>query len=744
VKRPLSRGIGILVLGAVTLVALAAVPSSAEALATRGARQLVAVDATQYPFGQLSVGSHGTLYYVDRQSDQIDDITKSGSHVVITMYVPVSGLSVTNDAIWFAANGILYTSSLDGRNLHPVGKVPGAVDLDVLPDGTIYYSTASAIYERSPSGVTTHVAGGTTVDFAEQFGKPQPAIDEMINPTGVVGVNSDAFYFTNENDLYFVEHGKSTILRPLLDFFNGELARTPSGTLYGICHWYICRIEGKTFRQLFHFPEPIDGSFAEPDAFAVSPSGSFYISYADQSSPTRPGIAEISSNGKVTAVLAQQTTAANEIASSVAARLLSFALGFARANGDAHPSSIEAVATTRGAALTVATPGDFVTQGDSATPVYLVVMQGNFTDYGSSPPAGAALPTGNYLSAVIDQTTFEVLDYGLSEKPPPVSPSTLGPVTTLRSPRLKQKPSAVVFKDPHELAVSPSGNLYVRDDGLDKIFKRLPNGTFTVVAGNGQHGFSGDGGSAVDAELDYIGDMTFASNGTLYFADGNRIRAVSPKGRITTVAGNGSLSPINGVANGTSALLASLGSVSGLTFGPGGDLYFAGGNNQVLKLIPSGRIDVVAPSKDFAHLCGIFQLYPTELAFNGAGDLYVSTDNGFWLTEITTTGRVLCVSGLRRAGGSPGALASGPKGTVWGDWQNEIVRIEGSKVKTFLMFSQGTVPKVSGTFAPDDIAVARNGTIYADAETGGGWTNTTALIAISPNRNVTTLWAKTP
>jgi hypothetical protein len=111
-------------------------------------------------------------------------------------------------------------------------------------------------------------------------------------------------------------------------------------------------------------------------------------------------------------------------------RLRKIALSLARANGDEHPSLIEAVATTRCAALTVATPGDSVTHGNTAL-VYLIVMKGNFTAYAASPPYGAALPTGHYLSVVIDQRSYEVLDYGLSEKPPPKSPSTLGAVVIL-------------------------------------------------------------------------------------------------------------------------------------------------------------------------------------------------------------------------------------------------------------------------------------------------------------------------
>ena len=46
------------------------------------------------------------------------------------------------------------------------------------------------------------------------------------------------------------------------------------------------------------------------------------------------------------------------------------------------------------------------------------------------PPGGKA-PTGRYLSLVIDARTFAGLDMGLSDRPPPVRPSSLGPVTYL-------------------------------------------------------------------------------------------------------------------------------------------------------------------------------------------------------------------------------------------------------------------------------------------------------------------------
>ena len=82
-------------------------------------------------------------------------------------------------------------------------------------------------------------------------------------------------------------------------------------------------------------------------------------------------------------------------------------------------------------ALESATPGDTEPAGNGAA-VYLITMKGTFTDYGASVPSGAALPTGRYLSLVVMARSFEVTDFGLSARPPPVPPASLGPVRYLR------------------------------------------------------------------------------------------------------------------------------------------------------------------------------------------------------------------------------------------------------------------------------------------------------------------------
>ena len=49
--------------------------------------------------------------------------------------------------------------------------------------------------------------------------------------------------------------------------------------------------------------------------------------------------------------------------------------------------------------------------------------------------------------------------------------------------------------------MGPDGTLYIADTGNNRVRRVGPDGIITTVAGNGESGFSGDGGPATDAEL---------------------------------------------------------------------------------------------------------------------------------------------------------------------------------------------------------------------------------------------------
>jgi sugar lactone lactonase YvrE len=93
------------------------------------------------------------------------------------------------------------------------------------------------------------------------------------------------------------------------------------------------------------------------------------------------------------------------------------------------------------------------------------------------------------------------------------------------------------FVEPYGLAVDGSGNLFVSDD-LANVIKEIPtDGRVRTVAGVGTAGSSGDGGPAVEAELDSPFGLLVGGIGTLFIADGGNgcVRAIDDRGTITSV-----------------------------------------------------------------------------------------------------------------------------------------------------------------------------------------------------------------
>ncbi|WP_165418428.1 hypothetical protein [Dyella amyloliquefaciens] len=96
---------------------------------------------------------------------------------------------------------------------------------------------------------------------------------------------------------------------------------------------------------------------------------------------------------------------------------------------------------------------------------------------------------------------------------------------------------------PSGIAVDQTGNLYIAQDGGHRVIKvAAATGMATVVAGNGQPGYRGDGGPAVNAQLNSPRGIAVDHSGQLYITDtfNHCIRKVDAQtGIITTIAGTG-------------------------------------------------------------------------------------------------------------------------------------------------------------------------------------------------------------
>jgi hypothetical protein len=104
------------------------------------------------------------------------------------------------------------------------------------------------------------------------------------------------------------------------------------------------------------------------------------------------------------------------------------------------------------------------------------------------------------------------------------------------------------------------------------FFSNLIGQTIYTIAGTGIAGFSGDGGAADSARLYTPEGIAVDNSGNIFIADrlNHRIRKVNALGVITTVAGNG-VAGYSG--DGGSALQASLNEPCGVAVDNLGNIY---------------------------------------------------------------------------------------------------------------------------------------------------------------------------
>jgi uncharacterized protein YjdB len=211
------------------------------------------------------------------------------------------------------------------------------------------------------------------------------------------------------------------------------------------------------------------------------------------------------------------------------------------------------------------------------------------------------------------------------------------------------------LNSPRGVAVDAVGNIYIGDVSNKRVRMVDTSGTITTVAGNGQYGYSGDKGPALNAELTVPWGVAVDTSGNLYIADeyNNRIRKVDTFGTITTVAGTGNARYSGDKGPATSAGLMY---PIGVAVDTSGNIYIADtSDNRIRKVDTSGTITTVAGGGstlgDGGPSLKAKINAPSGVALDTAGNMYIADTNNNRVREVTKAMRPT-VTGISSTGGT--------------------------------------------------------------------------------------------
>ncbi|MGH8973392.1 MAG: hypothetical protein ACRD0C_09320 [Acidimicrobiia bacterium] len=147
--------------------------------------------------------------------------------------------------------------------------------------------------------------------------------------------------------------------------------------------------------------------------------------------------------------------------------------------------------------------------------------------------------------------------------------------------------------EPRTLAVGPDGSIYIAEPKAHRVRRVDPQGVITTYAGTGRAGFTGDGGPAARAQLNFPRGVGADAAGDVYIADSlnQRIRRVDAAGTISTVAGRGKpcyFSANNSCGDGGPPLEAGFATPRAVEATPAGDLYVADTFNERIRRVTVG------------------------------------------------------------------------------------------------------------------------------------------------------------
>jgi uncharacterized protein (TIGR03437 family) len=213
---------------------------------------------------------------------------------------------------------------------------------------------------------------------------------------------------------------------------------------------------------------------------------------------------------------------------------------------------------------------------------------------------------------------------------------------------------------PSRVMVDSKGNVYFTAG--NSVFM-LSGTSLALVAGNSRAGFSGDGGPAVNAQLNAPSGLALDKTGNLYVADtlNNRVRVISPGGIINTLAGVGWVGSVGQFGDGGLAAQANLFMPQGVAVDASGNVYIADtAHNMIRKVTTDGYIATIA-GDSLAGFSGDKFLavnaevnHPADVAVDTQGNIYIADTGNAIIRRITNDGNINTCAGTSAAVGYAG------------------------------------------------------------------------------------------
>lgn len=315
------------------------------------------------------------------------------------------------------------------------------------------------------------------------------------------------------------------------------------------------------------------------------------------------------------------------------------------------------------------------------------------------------------------------------------------------------------LKTPRGVYLDGTGTLFIADTGNNRIRKIGADGMLVTIAGNGQGGFAGDGGLALQAQLTNPWAITSDAAGNLYISDiaDYRVRKITTDGKITTIAGNGG---IGFSGDGGPATQAQITPIS-VAVSPGGTVYVADQTNGRLRAVVNGTINTIAGlglsryQGDGGIATAAVLNNPANVALDPQGNFYLTDMENDAIRLVRTNGIISTFAGTGSPGetGNGGAATSATLYAPWGlglDTNGNVYFTEAYTNYVRKVDTGGTITKIAGVGSggsagnngpaaqaqvngPRSVAADTAGNIYI-AEDGSS-----TLRKILPNGTITTI-----